>query len=154
MKRPRHETPPGTLAFEHDLPHPPGTVWRALSDPDLLAEWLLPPVGFEAEAGTAFAFMAPPQPGWDGIVSCRVLEAEPPERLRLAWSVGDLDTVVTFALTPTEAGTRLTIEQSGFRPDQEGNLRGAQYGWATMSNRLRDLLGRLGAPPSPPPSST
>jgi uncharacterized protein YndB with AHSA1/START domain len=143
VRRPHSEPPSGSLVFEHDLPHRPETVWRALSDPALLAEWLLPPVDFEPEAGATFAFLAPPQPGWDGIVRCRVLEVEPQRRLRLAWVVGDIDTVVTFTLASSGTGTRLTIVHSGFRPDQEDNLRGARYGWATMGKRLVDLLERL-----------
>ena len=34
-----------SLEFEFDLRHPPEKVWRALTDPKLLAEWLLPVIG-------------------------------------------------------------------------------------------------------------
>ena len=87
-----------TLTFEFDLHHPPEKVWRALTDPALLAEWLLPSIGFELAPGAAFTFQAPPQPGWDGTVSCRFLEIEAQRKLSWSWVVGDIDTVVTFTL--------------------------------------------------------
>ena len=64
----------GSLSFEFDLQHPPETVWRALTDPVLLREWLLPVVDLELEPGAAFTFSAQPQPGWDGVVNCRFLK--------------------------------------------------------------------------------
>jgi uncharacterized protein YndB with AHSA1/START domain len=62
------------LSLDFDLPHPPEKVWRALTDPALLAEWLLPVAGFGLEPGAAFKFQTQAQPGWDGIVNCRMLE--------------------------------------------------------------------------------
>ena len=131
-----------SLSFEFELTHSREKVWRALTDPELLAEWLLPVVGLELEPGAAFTFQTQPQPGWDGIVKCRVLEIDPPNKLRYAWVVGDLDTVVTFSLTPTASGTRLNLVQSGFRPEQKQNFGGARYGWRMMGDKLADLLGR------------
>lgn len=130
----------GVLAFEIDLPHAPQKVWRALTEPALLAQWLLPVFEFKLEGGAAFTFKTQPHPGWDGVVNCRVLEVETHRRLRYAWVVGDMDTVVTFTLTPTAAGTRLTIEQSGFRPDQKQNFGGARYGWKMMGEKLAAIL--------------
>jgi uncharacterized protein YndB with AHSA1/START domain len=43
-----------SLSFEFDLPHPPEKVWRALTDPALLAEWLLPVIGLKLERGAPF----------------------------------------------------------------------------------------------------
>ncbi len=133
----------GTLSFDLYLHHPPEKVWRALSDPALLAEWLLPVVDFHLQSGAAFTFKAPPQPGWDGLVKCRILDVELQKKLRYAWVVGDLDTVVTFTLTPTASGTRLSLVHSGFKPDQKQNLGGARYGWKMMSGKLVDLLPRI-----------
>ena len=65
-----------SLSFEFDLPHRPEKVWRALTDPVLLAEWLLPAVGLELERGAAFTFKTQPYPGWDGTVNCRFLEID------------------------------------------------------------------------------
>lgn len=140
---PTAPSPGEALSFEFDLAHAPEKVWRALTDPALLAEWLLPVIGFQLEPGAAFTFKTQPQPGWVGTVDCRFLEIEPHRRLCWSWVVGDLDTVVTFTLAPTEAGTRLSLVQSGFKPHQKQNLAGARYGWKMMGGKLVDLLARL-----------
>ena len=134
-----------SISFELDLPHSPQKVWRALTDPALLAEWLLPAVDLELEPGAAFTFKTQPYPGWDGTVNCRFLEIEAQRKLSYTWVVGDmgLSTVVTFTLTPTASGTRLSLVQSGFKPDQKQNFGGARYGWKMMGGRLVELLGRL-----------
>jgi uncharacterized protein YndB with AHSA1/START domain len=132
-----------TISFEFDLRHSPEKVWRALTDPVLLAEWLLPVVDLALEPGAAFTFKTQPYPGWDGIVHCRLLEIEAPRKLRYTWVVGDMDTVVTFTLTPAASGTRLSLVHSGFRPDQKKNFGGARYGWKLMGGKLVDLLARI-----------
>jgi uncharacterized protein YndB with AHSA1/START domain len=133
-----------SLSFEFDLHHAPEKVWRALTDPVLLAEWLLPVVDLELEPGAAFTFKTQPYPGWDGTVNCRILEIEAQRKLSYTWVVGDmLDTVVTFTLTPTASGTRLSLVQSGFKPDQKQNFGGARYGWKMMGGKLVDLLARI-----------
>jgi uncharacterized protein YndB with AHSA1/START domain len=130
------------ISFDLALPHRPEKVWRALTEPELLAQWLLPVQEFALERGAAFRFSAPPQPGWDGTVQCRIVDLEPPVRLSYRWVVGDLDTLVTFTLTPIPEGSRLVIVQSGFVEAQKRNWGGARYGWDLMGNRLIDLLGR------------
>jgi uncharacterized protein YndB with AHSA1/START domain len=137
-----------TVSFELELQHAPDKVWRALTDPALLAEWLLPAVGFRPEPGVAFTLKTQPYPGWDGTVHCRTLEVEPPRKLSYAWVVGDmaLDTVVTFTLTPTGAGTHLSLVQSGFKPEQKQNFGGARYGWKLMGGKLIELLARTSQP--------
>jgi uncharacterized protein YndB with AHSA1/START domain len=132
-----------SISFEFDLHHSPEKVWRALTDPVLLAEWLLPVVDLKLEPGVAFTFKAQPQPGWDGIVNCRFAEIEAHRKLSYTWVVGDMDTVVTFTLTPTASGTRLSLVQSGFKPDQKRNFAGARYGWKMMGGKLVDLLARI-----------
>jgi uncharacterized protein YndB with AHSA1/START domain len=132
-----------SISFEFDLHHAPAKVWRALTDPVLLAEWLLPVLDLKLEPGAAFTFKAQPQPGWDGNVSCRFVEIEAQRKLSYRWRVGGMDTVVTFTLTPTASGTRLSLVQSGFKPDQKQNFGGARYGWRLMGGKLVDLLARL-----------
>ncbi len=132
-----------SIAFDFDLQHSPAKVWRALTDPELLSEWLLPAIGFELQPGAAFKLKTQPQPGWDGTVHCKMLEVEEHTRLSWRWVVGDIDTVVTFTLTPTDAGTRLSLVQSGFEPAQKQNAGGARYGWKMMGGRLVELLARL-----------
>jgi uncharacterized protein YndB with AHSA1/START domain len=132
-----------SLSFEFDLHHLPEKVWRALTDPVLLAEWLLPVLDLKLEPGAAFTFKAQPRPGWNGLVNCRFLEIEAHRKLSYTWVVGDMDTVVTFALTPTASGTRLSLVQSGFKPNQKKNVGGARYGWKMMGGKLVDLLARM-----------
>lgn len=126
--------------LELDLAHSPARVWRALIDPVLLTQWLLPIAELEASPGRRFKFQAPPQPGWDGAVDCQMLEVEVERRVRWTWVVGELDTVVTFTLTPTATGTHLSMVHDGFQPHQKKNLGGARYGWNMMSERLVALL--------------
>jgi uncharacterized protein YndB with AHSA1/START domain len=133
-----------SISFEFDLHHSPEKVWRALTDPVLLTEWLLPVIELKLEPGAAFTLKTQPQPGWDGIVNCRFLEIEAHRKLSLRWIVGDIDTVVTFTLTPTASGTHLSVVHSGFRPDQKQNFGGARYGWKMMGGKLVDLLAGLG----------
>src|SRR2546425_9288626 len=110
-----------SISFEFDLHRSPEKVWRALIDPVLLTEWLLPVVELKLEPGAVFTFKTQPYPGWDGIVNCRILEIESHRKLSYTWVVGDMDidTVVTFTLTPTASGTRLSLVQSGFKPEQK-----------------------------------
>ena len=134
-----------TISFEFDFHHSPEKVWRALTDPLLLTEWLLPVVELELEPGAAFKLKTQPYPGWDGTVNCQMLEIEAHKKLSYTWVVGDmaLDTVVTFTLTPTASGTRLSLLQSGFKPGQKQNFGGARYGWKMMGGKLVDLLARI-----------
>jgi len=132
-----------SISFEFDLHHSPEKVWRALTDPALLSEWLLPVVGLELEPGAAFTLKAQAYPGWDGTVNCRILEIEEQKKLSYAWTVPFLDTVVTFTLTPTASGTRLSLVQSGFKSDQKQERGGSRYGWKMMGEKLVELLARL-----------
>jgi uncharacterized protein YndB with AHSA1/START domain len=132
-----------SISFEFDLHHVPEKVWRALTDPALLAEWLLPVIGLKLEPGAAFTFKTQAYPGWDGIVNCRMLEIEAHKKISYAWTVPFLDTVVSFTLTPTASGTRLSLVQSGFKEDQQKEFGGARYGWKLMGGKLVDLLARI-----------
>jgi uncharacterized protein YndB with AHSA1/START domain len=54
-----------------------------------------------------------------------------------------MESVVAWTLTPTEVGTNLRMEQSGFRPDQEANFKGANYGWRKFIGNLERVVGGL-----------
>ena len=138
-----------SISFEFDLHHSPEKVWRALTDPVRFTEWLLPVVELKLDRGFAFTFKTQAYPGWDGTVNCQILESEPHKKLSYAWVVMEMNTVVTFTLTPTDAGTRLSLVQSGFRADQKQNFGGARYGWKMMGGKLVELLERLGSEPKP-----
>lgn len=138
-----------TVIVERDLPHPPQKVWCALTQPHLIAEWLMRN-DFAPVPGHRFRFQAEPQPGWNGVIDCEVLVMEPEKTLSYTWNGGEgalaLRSVVTFSLTPTGTGTRLRMEQTGFRPDQARNYQGAAYGWQHFLGRLEQLLAREGQP--------
>jgi uncharacterized protein YndB with AHSA1/START domain len=125
-------------------PFPPERVWLALTDPGLLAQWLMPN-DFAPRVGHTFTFRTDPAPGFDGVVRCEVLEVEAPRRLSYTWRGGPIDTVVSFTLEPVPEGTRLRMEQSGFR-----GVRGTLVGLMLWSGsrriyerRLRAVLRRL-----------
>jgi uncharacterized protein YndB with AHSA1/START domain len=105
----------------NEYPHPPEKVWRALTDPALIARWTKEglgarPEGFAAVVGTQFRFVAKPQPWWRGIVECEVTEARAPSLLRYTWvgDEGEKPTLVTYQLEPIEGGTRFTFDHIGF----------------------------------------
>jgi uncharacterized protein YndB with AHSA1/START domain len=137
------QSPGESISFDFELDHPPEKVWRALTEPALLAEWLLPVADLRLEQGAEFMFRTQAYPGWDGTVNCRFVEIEAHRKLVYTWSVPFLDTVVTFTLTPTGSGTRLSLVQSGFTSDQKRESGGARYGWKMMGGKLVDLLARL-----------
>ena len=123
-----------SLVIEREMSHPPEKVWRALTQGPLLEEWLMRN-DFQPVVGHRFSFRATPLPHWNGVVDCEVLVVEPCERLAYRWNAsgeeaaGGLRTVVTWTLTPTNGGVLVRMEQSGFRPEDEGNYQGAAYGW-------------------------
>ena len=101
------------------LAHPPARVWRALTDPDLLATWLMRN-DFRPVVGHRFTFVTEPVPGtdFDGIVRCEVLAVEPERLLRISWAGGSaVATTVTWRLAPEGHGTRLFLDHEGFDPD-------------------------------------
>ena len=77
-----------------------------------------------------------------GTVDCKVLEVEPNKTLSYTWEALGLESVVTWTLTPTSAGTHLRMEQSGFRPDQQQFYQGAKYGWQKMIAALEAVVAR------------
>jgi uncharacterized protein YndB with AHSA1/START domain len=77
-----------------------------------------------------------------GAVDCQVVAVKPNEMLSYTWAAYGLESVVTWTLTPTSAGTRLRMEQSGFRPDQQQAYQGAKYGWQKFFANLEQVLAR------------
>jgi len=104
------------IRIVRDYPHSPAKVWRALTDPALMALWGMRPEGFSAEVGTRFRLVGEPNPHWRGWVECEVLEVVVRRRLRLSWDGGGEveSTYVTYSLAPHEGGTRLEFEHAGF----------------------------------------
>jgi uncharacterized protein YndB with AHSA1/START domain len=125
-----------TVVVERDFAHKPEKLWRALTQPHLLAEWLMES-NFSSELGHSFRFTA----DWGG-VDCTVQEIEPNRVLAYSWDAYGLESVVTWTLTPTETGTQLRMEQKGFRPDQDQAFYGAQAGWKNFFTELGKVLAR------------
>ena len=98
---------------------------------------------FQPVVGHAFTLRMEPVQGWNGIIDCQVLALEPCKTLSYAWGTLGLGTVVTFTLTPTDTGTHLRVEQSGFGPDREANYKGAQYGWQKFIGNLERVVAGL-----------
>lgn len=99
------------IVVECDLPAAPDKVWRALTVPELVARWLLPNSMGAARPGEQFEFDGS-RHGLSGRIDCKVLEAEPGQRLSYDWREADgTSSVVTFELIPREDGTRLRITQ-------------------------------------------
>jgi uncharacterized protein YndB with AHSA1/START domain len=105
------------VRIERTYPHPPELVWRALTDRELIAQWLMPN-DFRAEVGHRFTMRSDPQPGWDGIAHLEVLELDAPRRMKWSWKGGPIDTVVTFELEPaivySRPATKLVVVHAGF----------------------------------------
>jgi uncharacterized protein YndB with AHSA1/START domain len=107
---------PTEIRIARDYPHPRRKVWRALTDPRLIALWAMRPEGFSTAVGTRFRLVAKPQPGWRGFVECEVLEAREGEYLRYSWKGDEGGKVleVSYALEDIPGGTRLTLLHTGF----------------------------------------
>jgi uncharacterized protein YndB with AHSA1/START domain len=102
------------LHFEMTYPHPPENVWEALTHAEAIAQWLMPN-DFLPRVGHRFQFRTKPRPGFKGVIQCEVLEVVRPERLIYSWTGGGLDTKLTWTLERVPQGTRVRLDQTGFR---------------------------------------
>jgi uncharacterized protein YndB with AHSA1/START domain len=125
-----------SVTVERELPFPPEKIWRALTQPHLIEEWLMKN-DFQPVVGHSFNLRG----DW-GAVDCKVLEIEANRSLSYTWDAMGLKSVVTWTLTPKAGGTHLRMEQAGFRSDQEQAFQGAQYGWRKFFGSLERVLAR------------
>jgi uncharacterized protein YndB with AHSA1/START domain len=125
-----------SVVVDRHFPYPPEKIWRALTQPHLIEEWLMKN-DFKAEVGHHFGLRA----DW-GSVACQVKVVQPNTTLSYTWAAMGLESVVTWTLTPSGAGTHLRMEQAGFRPDQEQAFRGAGFGWQQFLGKLDQILAR------------
>ena len=132
-----------SVVVERDIAHPPEKLWRALTQPHLMEEWLMKN-DFAPVVGHRFSLRGE----WGGVLDCEVLVVEPNRELSYTWNFRhddaafNLESVVTFTLTPTATGTRLRMEQKGFRPDQRQAFGGAHAGWKQFLEKLEQVLAR------------
>ncbi len=126
-----------SVVIEREVAYPPEKIWRALTEPHLIEEWLMKN-DFKPVADHRFNLRA----DWGG-VDCQVMAIEPNKTLSYTWEAFGLESVVTWTLTPTSTGTRLRMEQSGFRPDQQQAYQGAQGGWPRFLAALEEVLARM-----------
>jgi uncharacterized protein YndB with AHSA1/START domain len=144
----KHADATRSIVIEREMPHPPEKVWRALTQGPLIEKWLMKN-DFQPVVGHRFNFRAEPQPHWNGVTECEVLAVEPHERLSYTWNASGaeaangLKTVVTWTLTRTKSGTLVRMEQSGFRPEEEANYQGANYGWQRFIGGLERVIAGL-----------
>ncbi len=130
-----------TVVVEREIPFPPERLWRALTQPHLIEAWLMKN-DFKPVVGHSFKLSG----DWGGVLDCEVLAIEPEISLSYTWDYAHddpaygLKSVVTFTLTPTDAGTFLRVEQAGFRPDQKQALGGANVGWRQFLGKLEQVL--------------
>ena len=125
------------VVVEREIAFPPEKLWRALTQPHLIEEWLMKN-DFTPVVGHSFNLRG----DW-GAVDCKVLTVEPNKTLSYTWGAMGLESVVTWTLTPTSTGTHLRMEQAGFRKDQEQAYQGAKYGWKQFFANLEKVLARI-----------
>jgi uncharacterized protein YndB with AHSA1/START domain len=136
-----------SIVVERLIPYPAEKIWRALTVPELLAEWLMEN-DFALKLGHRFTFRAKPVPGWSGVTNCEVVEMEEPYLLSYRWGDGTesdtgLQTLVTWTLTAADGGTLVRMEHSGFRPADEAGYHGMGSGWPRILERLERAVAAL-----------
>lgn len=134
-----------SIVVEYELSKPPAQVWRALTEPKLLASWLMEN-DIAPVVGHRFTFRAKPMPGWDGTVHCEVLEVEPLQKISYSWRGADIDTVVTWTLRETASGgTHLHLEHAGFEDKDAMAFDGLGSGWrGKVAERMEQAIEALG----------
>ena len=138
-----------TIRTDQFLPYTPAQVWKALTDPDLIARWLMPN-DFQLEVGHHFTFKTVPIPPvkFEGTVYCEVLDFEVERRLRFSWvdqgEENGLNSIVTWRLEPEGNGTHLYLEHAGFDANHPLQLKGYQMmsqGWSRIvGQRIVEVL--------------
>lgn len=130
--------PTPVIRLDQAYAHPPTAVWKALTDPELHAKWwaagdVRPLVGhrFELDMGPF------------GKQPCEVLAVVPGQLFKVHFSVGRLDTLITWQLSAEGDGTRLTLVHEGFKLDTpmgKQAYEGMGAGWPGILQRLEGIL--------------
>ena len=128
----------------------PSDVWKYLTQPELIALWLMPN-DFKPMLGYEFQFKTKPIPSLDldGIFHCKVLEMMPFQKLIYSWKGGPgngvftLDTVVEWALEKHGKGTKLVLKQSGFKEVNHSIFMGMTDGWNSNIQKMIKYLNTV-----------
>lgn len=131
-----------SVVIEKEMPYPPEKIWRALTQGSLIKEWLMDN-DFQPVVGHSFQFRSTPVPNWNGIIDSRVLVVEANRKLSYSWGSLGLESVVTWTLIPTDGGTNIRMEHSGFGPDQDFAYKGATYGWQKFIGGLERVVAGM-----------
>lgn len=122
------------IELDQFIAREPAAVWRALTEPELLARWwaagdIKPVVGhrFTLDMGN-----------W-GRQPCEVLEVDPERLLSYTFAEGTLDTTITWRLEPEGTGTRLFLRHAGFA-EGSASLQGMGNGWPALLRRIEPAL--------------
>lgn len=140
------------IEIDQYFPHPPAKLWRALTTPELMSQWLMPN-DFEPVVGHRFTFQSRPvaQTEFSGKIACQVLDLDPQKLLRISWADAEkpdgMNTTVTWTLEPEGRGTRLFLEHAGFAPDETTQQLARKFmggGWRSQVLRsFGELLDKL-----------
>jgi uncharacterized protein YndB with AHSA1/START domain len=130
-----------TVTVERAIAAPAEKIWRALTEPHLIAEWLMHN-DFVPRPGHKFNLTRQATPEVKVVIDCEVIAVEPHRTLSYRWAAYGTDTVVTFTLTPTAAGTTLRVEQAGFAADNRAAIKGSQAAWTQFLAALDGLVSR------------
>jgi uncharacterized protein YndB with AHSA1/START domain len=128
------------LRFVRRLPHPPGKVWRALTEPEHLEAWFPAEIRGERAAGATLRFAFPFEDA--PIMEGEMVTYDPPSVLEFRWA----DDVLRFELAPDGDGCILTFVNTF---DELGKAARDAAGW----HRCLDVLGYHLAGEEPPPDS-
>jgi uncharacterized protein YndB with AHSA1/START domain len=132
------------VSIERLFPVPVERVWYALTDSQMIKQWLMATDDFEAKVGARFTLRDQPHPGFRGYVECQVLELSPPHRMVWSWSSaeGAAPTRLVIELEADGAATRLTLRHTG--DADERTVRGTTDGWPRKLEQLADVLRSKG----------
>lgn len=132
-------TQPLSLNLEEFYAKPIEAVWRALTDPEALAVWLMP-CDFLPKVGHRFTIRGTATDNWRGFTKCKVLAIEQPRLMEWHWESTDISepTRVAFELRSVEGGTVLTLRHTGMTTQKD--IACVSQGWPQILDQLGEQI--------------